>query len=679
LKEPRTLVLTISSAKRLFADESAFGNFLLLDNGETYMVTGVIDDFPANSFLRNHTVFLSLESFDDADGVAWNTWYFPTFVKIHPDAKVEDLGAFLDIVKESYLIPWAMTFIPGLTVEKSREMDEETGNFMRFNSTALTDIHLYSHNREGEFSQNGDIQNVYILGLIGFFLILMAVVNFMNLSTANSLTRAKEVGVRKTLGSSRWILIRQFLTESVLISAISLVVAIGLASLALPLFNALANKQLALPFSTPFFWMIIILSALVLGLFSGSYPGFFMSRFAPVQMLKGNGMVGGKAIRNGLVIFQFSISVFLIVGTLVVFQQVEFIRSKDLGFQKDQILVVDDVDAAGNQLISFRDEVKRLSQIENVSLSSYLPTPSSRSGITFFSEGAFIESGMKSERALIIENWDVDHAYIQTLGLEIIAGRDFDERKPSDRNFLILNETTVSMLGVEPHEAIGMRLTNDFRRPDKENMEYMTIIGVVKNFHFESMHNRIDAVSLSLSDKANKMMVKLNPGNFGETIDQVEQIWQRIAPGQPFHYYFMDDSFNETYRAELRLGWIFIVFTQLSVFIACLGLFGLATFAAEKRSKEIGIKKVLGASTKLITYQLSIDFLKLVGIAILIALPLGWYAMDLWLESFAFRIEINGWILAASAALAVTVSLLTVSYQSIKAAIANPVKSLRSE
>lgn len=551
---------------------------------------------------------------------------------------------------------------------------------MNFNTTTLTDIHLHSSDREGEFSLNSDIQNVYIMSFIGFFLILMASVNFMNLSTAHSLKRAKEVGIRKTLGSDRFGLIRQFLTESVLISLLSLLLAVAIAAIAMPFFNVLSGKAISIPFNNPVFWLVLVSAALLLGLFSGSYPAFFMSRFIPAKVLKGaQSNVGGGKIRNSLVIFQFIISVFLIVSTLVVFQQVNFIQNKDLGFQKDQILIIDDVYAAGNQVEYFKQEVKKISQVESVSLSSFLPTPSARNGITFFVEGAFVDGTMKSEKAVIIGKWRIDHDYVSTLELEIIAGRDFDRQFTTDSSGLILNESAVTMLGVQPEKAIGMRLTSDFHRQDKENMEYSTVIGVVKNFHFESLRNNIDALSLSLGGNSNKMIVKLNAGDFSNAIDNIEETWSKIAPGQPFNYYFMDESFNDTYKAELRLGSIFITFTLLSIFIACLGLFGLAAFNAEKRSKEIGIKKVLGASVNQITYQLSIDFLKLVGIAIIVSLPLAWYAMNKWLEEFTYRIEISWWVFAIAAFLTVAISILTVSYQSIKAAILNPVNSLRSE
>ena len=680
LNEPHTLIMTRSAAQKHFGLDRALGQSLILDNEDQYIVTGVIEDLPRNTFLRNHTIFIAIESYPDVHSIVWNNWSYPTFVKLLPGARLEDLQSFLNTVKDNYLIPWAMTFVPGLTVESAKASEKETGNFMRFGATALTDIHLHSANRDGEFSINSDIQNVYIMSFIGFFLMLMATVNFMNLSTAYSLKRAKEVGIRKTLGSDRFGLIKQFLTESILISALSLTLALAIAAVCLPYFNELSGKQISIPFTHPLFWLILVASMVFLGLFSGSYPSLFMSRFMPSKVVKGgHNNAGGGKVRNSLVIFQFTISVFLIISTLVVYQQLNFMLNKDVGYQKDQVLIIDDADATGNQVLSLKQEIKQLSQVADVSLSSYLPTPSSRSGLTFFPEGSIEDLTLKSEDAIIIGNWRVDYDYIPTLGLKIIAGRNFDQQFMTDSSSLILNESAVAMLGVSPEKAVGMRLTSDIHRQDKENMEYVTVIGVVKNFHFESLRNNIDALCLRLGKNSSKMIVKLNAGDFSNTIAAIESSWEKMASGQPFNYYFMDDSFNDTYKAERRLGSIFITFTTLSIFIACLGLFGLAAFNAEKRSKEIGIRKVMGANTSQITYKLSIDFLKLVGIAILFALPLGWYAMNEWLVEFTYRIEISWWVFVVAAALAVIISILTVSYQSIKASVVNPVKSLRSE
>lgn len=675
--DPNTIVLTRSAAEKHFGVYEALGQVLVMDDEESYVVSGVMEDLPRNSFLRDHSVFISMPSFEDANGTAWNNWVYPTFVKLLPTSNPENLYAYLATVKERYLIPWAMTFVPGLTIESSRAADEATGSFMNFNAIPLTDIHLYSPNIDGEFSQNSDIQNIYILSVIGFFLILLACVNFMNLSTAQSLKRAKEVGIRKTLGSNRSGLIRQFLTEAGLISFLSFLIALTIAFFSMPFFNEFSEKAMTIPFDNLIFWLLLLSFVSVFGLLSGSYPAFFMSRFVPIKVLKGNGQasIEGGAIRNSLVVFQFSISIFLIVSTLVVFQQLNFIQNKDLGFQKDQILVIDDVDAVGDQMESFKQAIKQISNVEKVSSSSFLPTPSARNGMTFFPEGRVLQP----EKALIIGNWRVDYEYVSILDLEIIAGRNFDKQFPTDTAGIILNESTVAMLEVEPEEALGMRLTNDFRRSDKENMEFLTVIGVVKNFHFETLRNSIDAMSLSIGDDPQKMIIKLNPGNFSNSLSDIEQVWRKVVPEQPFNYYFMDDSFNETYKAELQLGRIFAIFTILSIFIACLGLFGLAAFNAERRTKEIGIRKVLGASIEQIIYRLSIDFLKLVGIAVLVALPVGWYVMNSWLKDFSYRVEIGIEVFIIATVLAVLVSLLTVSYQSIKAAIMDPVKSLKSE
>ncbi len=668
LKLPNTLVLTKTAAEKHFGINEALGQNLLLNNEETYTVTGVIDDLPSNSFLRDHTVFMAMSGYEDSRIVNWGSNNYQTYIKLIPTADIEDIQEPLRGFLGKYVIPGVQQYMPGITEEQFKA----AGNHLKYSTIPLTSIHLNS-DRVAEISANNDVQSIYILSFIALFILVLACVNFMNLSTAHSLKRAKEVGIRKTLGSNKGELIRQFLVESGLVSFGSLLLALIFAVIALPFFNELADKNISIPYTNPFFWLILIGSGIILGLLSGSYPAFFMSKFIPVKVLKGDsGSLGGGKVRNALVIFQFAISVFLVVSTLVVYQQLEYIQNKDLGFSKDQVLIVDDVYTVGDQIYSFKEEVKKLGFVINATLSSFFPTPSSRSDSVF----APLEGATDQENAVSMQRWGVDYDYISTMDFKIIAGRDFDRNFKSDSTSIIVNESAVAVMGVKPEEALGLSYTPDM---GSENPTYFKIIGVVKDFHFSPFRDEIESLSMHLGDFAYSLAIKLEKGSFTNAIKSIEGIWNKVAPGQPFAYYFMEDSFNNTYKSEQRLGRIFIIFTILSILIACLGLFGLAAFNAEKRTKEIGIRKVMGASVSQITYRLSSDFLKLVLVAILISLPIGWFAMNKWLEDFSYRIEIGWWVFALATLLAVAIAILTVSYQSIKAAIANPVKSLRTE
>ncbi len=669
LKEPNTLILTKSSAEKHFGSINVLGQSVLVDNTNTYTVVGVIDDLPLNSFLREYTVFMSMEGYADAKIVNWGSNNYQTFIKLIPTANAEDMQEQLEGFLGKYVIPNVQRFMPGITEEQFKA----DGNHLIFSTMPLEDIHLHS-NMVAEVTQNNNIQSIYILSFIAIFLIVLAAVNFMNLSTAHSLKRAKEVGVRKTLGSNKIELIKQFLTESGLISLLSLVLAMLIVVIVLPSFNSLAGKDISLPFTNPVFWLILVIATIVLALLSGSYPAFFMSKFIPVKVLKGGGQnsVEGGKVRNSLVVFQFAISVFLIVSTLVVYQQLKYIQNKDLGFSKDQVLIVNDVYNAGSKMNSFKEQVKQLAYVKNTSLSSYFPTPSTRGDNAFSPQ----EDGGNSEKTVSMQFWGVDADYVSTIGLELIAGRDFENGRSSDSTAILVNERALSIMGLSPNEALGKKYAPIV---GEENPVYYTIIGVLKDFHFNSLREGIEALSLHMGARASAMAVKLEAGDFAQSIAGVEKVWNTVAPGQPFDYYFMEDSFSDTFRNEQRLSNIFIVFTMLSILIACLGLFGLAAFNAEKRTKEIGVRKVLGASVGQITFALITDFLKLVGIAIVVSLPIGWYAMHKWLEDFSYRIEIGWWVFVLAALLAVGISILTVSYQSIRAAIVNPVKSLRTE
>jgi len=663
-----SLVLTKTAAEKYFGSIDVIGQDLLLDNSDTYTVTGVIADMPKNSYFNEYSVFLAMAGNVASREELWGSNNYFTFIKLIPEADIQDFQEPLQGMLERYMLPWAQKYFPGMTAETFGA----SGNYIRYHTIALTDIHLYS-DRTTEMNATSSMQNIYILSFIGLFLIVLASVNFMNLSTAHSLKRAKEVGVRKTLGSNKMNLVYQFLTESGLIAFVSLIAALLITALALPFFNSFTGKSISIPYSQPLFWLVLFVATVVLGLFSGSYPAFFMSIFSPVKTLKGGSSesVGNGRVRNALVIFQFSISVFLIVSTLVVFQQLNYIQSKDLGFAKDQVLLINEISPLGSSANAFKDEILNMGNVENVTLSNYYPTPSWRSDSSFFQEGI-----RNQENAIQMQTWGVDTDYLKTLQMDIVAGRDFNKQYVTDSTALIINEATLPILNVTAEEALGVRISEEI---ELEEPTYYTIIGVVKDFHFKSLRENIGALGLHVNKTAENMAVRLNGGDYSKSIAEIEKIWNTMAPGQPFDYEFMDEAYNTTYEAEQKLSQLFFIFTLLSIFIACLGLFGLAAFNAEKRTKEIGVRKVLGATVGQISYRLTVDFLKLVGIAILVSLPVGWFAMNKWLEDFSYRIEIGIGIFAIAAVLAILVAIVTVSYQSIKAAIVNPVKSLRSE
>ncbi|APQ16984.1 ABC transporter permease [Maribacter hydrothermalis] len=663
-----SLVLTKSAAEKHFGTTDVIGQNLLLDNTDTYTVTGVVDDMPKNSYFNEYSVFLAMAGNEASREELWGSNNYFTFIKLIPGATAEDFQEPLQGILERYMLPWAQKYFPGMTAESFAA----SGNYIRYHTLPLTDIHLYS-DRVNEMNATSSIQNIYILSFIGLFLIILASVNFMNLSTAHSLKRAKEVGVRKTLGSNKMNLVFQFLTESGLIAFVSLIAALIITLIALPFFNSFTGKSIAIPFAQPIFWLILLAATLVLGLFSGSYPAFFMSRFTPVKTLKGSSAesVGNGRVRNALVIFQFSISVFLIVSTLVVFQQLNYIQSKDLGFTKDQVVLINEMGALGSKTKAFKEQITDMANVESATLSNYYPTPSWRSDTSYFQEGA-----RDQESAIQMQEWAVDTDYLKTMEMELVAGRNFNPQYASDSTAILINEATLPILNMSAEEALGVRISEEI---DLENPRYYTIIGVIKDFHYSSLRNNIRALGMSLNSDAENMAVRISGGDYANTIAAIESRWNAMAPGQPLDYRFMDEAFNTTYEAEQKLSQIFFIFTMLSIFIACLGLFGLAAFNAEKRTKEIGVRKVLGATVSQISYRLTVDFLKLVGVAILVSLPLGWYAMDKWLEDFSYRIEIGIGIFALAAVLAIVVAIVTVSYQSIKAAVVNPVKSLRSE
>jgi putative ABC transport system permease protein len=516
---------------------------------------------------------------------------------------------------------------------------------------------------------HSDIRFIWLFGAIAVFILLIACINFINLSTAKSANRAKEVGLRKVLGSYRSSLVTQFLTESILYSGVSFILGLLIAWGALPAFNKLAAKSLTMPWEQWWLVPVILVSALVVGTLAGLYPAFYLSRFRPAQVLKGSIANGSRSpiLRNGLVVFQFATSIILIIGTIVIYSQTQFILNRKRGFDKDQVMVLQGTNTLGDANIkTFKDQLSQIASVKSVSISDYLPIENSRRNTNpFFKEGR-----EKEDQSVGAQIWDVDEGYLPTLGIKLVEGRNFSYGMASDTagESVIVNQNFAKSLRLV--NPVGKRITNG---------RVFTIIGVVEDFNFNSMRRDIGGMVLHFGISPSMMTVKFRGSNARKTVADVSALWKKFAPDQPIRYTFLDDEFASMYADVIRMGNIFTSFAVLAIIIACLGLFALSAFMAEQRSKEIGVRKVLGASVNGITTLLSIDFVKLVLLAFLIASPIAWWAMTKWLQDFAYKVTISWWMFAAAGGCAILIALITVSFQSVKAALANPIKSLRSE
>jgi putative ABC transport system permease protein len=615
---------------------------------------------------------------DEAKSTNFLSNNFNTYILLREGSNAKALETKLPGFVEKYIGPQAAQVISG---EFTMEKFIQSGNKLEYTLMPLRDIHLHS-DLIAELAPNSDITYIYLFAAIALFILIIACINFMNLSTARSANRAKEVGVRKVMGSMRKHLVRQFLTESILISVFSFLLAIGAAYILLPYFNQLSQKQLSIPFDQPELYGWFAVSSLTVGLLAGLYPSFFLSAFEPVKVLKGQLSLGMKSglIRSSLVVFQFAISIFLIIGTITVNRQLDFIQSKKIGFNKDQVIMIGDAYALGDQLQSFKKEVLQNSSILHGTISGFVPVNVGwRNDNTFWPEG----SEPTQENMVGLQNWDVDHDYIQTMGMNIVEGRAFSEKFPSDSSAVILSQTALKHFNLE-NDPIGKKIsTFGENNPDgtinKESLQSWTVIGVVEDFHFESLKENISPVGLFLGSSPGYVSFRFEAKNTQDVISAIEKTWKELAPGQPFQYSFLDSAFENMYSSEQRLGRIFAIFAGLAIIIACLGLFALTAFTAEQRTKEIGIRKVLGASVSSIVVLLSKEFGKLIVIAFVIAAPLSWFAVHWWLESYTYKTHISIVIYILSGTASFLVAWLTMGYQSIKAATANPVQSLRSE
>ncbi|MBB5394296.1 ABC transporter permease [Mucilaginibacter sp. AK015] len=667
LKNPRSVVINETTAKKYFNTDDAVGKSLTLNDSLFYKVTGVIKDMPKQSHFTAD-FFICMTDLPESKEDAWLSNNFNTYILLKKGSDVNRLSAKFPAMVSKYVGGQLQA-----AVHMSYEQLEKGGNYFRVSLTPLRDIHLTS-NRVAELRGNGNIQYVYIFSAIAIFILLIACVNFMNLSTARSSNRAREVGVRKVLGSPRKYLIAQFLSESVIVTFIATVVAIVGAWLLLPYFNQMADKQLAFT-ATTLAWLLpaLLVTTLVIGCLAGSYPAFFLSAFQPVDVLKGklSGGFKGGFLRSFLVVFQFSISIFLIIGTLVIYHQLKFIQNKDLGFNRDQVMVINNVDVLGNQAKVLKEELSQLPGVVSTTMTGYVPTSGWRNSSTFFQDAT-----RDTKTALSTQVWDIDEDYIGTMGMKVVQGRNFSKAFKADSSSLVINEAAAKRLGVKNpiNKELYYSLDNMAQK-----FKVFRIVGVVKDFNFNSLRENITPVVFFLNENRGSLALRLKATNTTALIAQVKEKWRSVSLNQQLNYTFMDEDFERSYRTEQRMGGIFVAFTSMAIIIACLGLFGLAAYAAEQRTKEIGIRKVLGANVSVIVAMLSKDFIKLVIIAILLASPLAWLAGRYWLQGFAYRDGIKWWIIASAGAGAMGIAFITISFQSIKAAVANPVKSLKSE
>ncbi|MEO6537472.1 MAG: FtsX-like permease family protein [Ferruginibacter sp.] len=669
LADPYSVMMTDEMAKKYFGAQDPMNKVIRINMGNyfDFKVTGIYKPFPANTHFHPELMF-SFNTLKDtliygAENLrtSFGNNSFFTYVRLPKNYKPERLEAqfpaFVDRIlgKEYAGAPFKPSKGTTLSLQK------------------LTDIHLRSHT-DYEAEENGDIKRVWIFSAIALFILLIACINYMNLSTARSTLRAREIGIRKVAGAQRTEIITQFLSESVLVAWIAMLLALGLTILVLPWLNKISGLQLNLDILLKVGVIIpVLLVPFVVGIISGIYPALFMSSFQPIKVLKGFLKVGGSNIsfRKVLVTAQFAISIILIVCTAIVFNQMRYMQNKALGFNKEHIITMPYVSLLNDKYDAFRTELLSNANIKNAGRSSRIPT-----GRLLDAMGAKMISGDTLAPVMAdIKFVSADQDFIPTYGVKVLAGRGFSKDFATDTANFLINEAAAKILGFKSYnDALG----KDFGYGNRKGK----LIGVFNDFHFESMHQKIVPLVLLVPENLNnfnRISVKVSGSNIAAALLFVENTWKKFLPETPYQYTFLDESFEKLYQAEGRQKTILTIFACLAIFIACLGLFGLSAFAITQRIKEIGIRKVLGATVGNIVGLLSKDFLKLVAIAAVIAFPLAWFAMNKWLQDFAYRINISWWVFVAAGIIAAVIAFATVSLQAIKAAAANPVKSLRAE
>ncbi|MCF8302240.1 MAG: ABC transporter permease [Bacteroidales bacterium] len=652
LVEPYSMVLTESLAKKLFGDQDPMGKMVKLRGDDDFKITGIMADPPSVTHMPISAVVSFATIYEKTlKDWKWDLWFgnfsFPTYVKLAKGASLEDVKKRMPEFTHKHLLhKW-----------------EKYGVDAEFFFQPLTEIHLHSHLSD-ELAVNGDIKNVYIFSTVAFFILLIAAINYINLSTARSLKRAREVGLRKTFGAERKQIIQQFLSESVITTLISLVISFILVEAFLPEFNNLAERNIQSSMLLEASPLILLGIVLLVGILAGSYPAFYLSCYEVDDVLRnkaGKG-AGHSAFRNSLVVVQFVISIGLIIGTGIIYSQLRYMTGKDLGYEKEHLL---SIDYYGEDLeenyASLKGELLSIPQVKSVSVASGDP-------VNYGYMEGHLPEGFKDP--MMVNVLFMDDDYIETCGMELILGENFRAEAAGNDLSMIVNETMVKQCGWD--NPIGKKV-------ERNNKTY-NVIGVVKDFHFASLHTPIGPLVIRHEpDRFGTFLLKISGKNVSATINQLEGMWKGIDLKRPMNYSFMDRKYNATYSNDQRFGTIFLYFSILAIFIACLGLLGLAAYTAEQRTREIGIRKVHGATTVNILKLLSSDLAKWIVVASIIAWPLGWYFMDKWLEGFAYHIDMKWWLFGAAAVLALFVAMATVNIQAYRAASQNPADTLKYE
>ncbi len=666
LVEPNSIVITESIASKYFPGGGAFGQMLRFNNDRDYRITGIMEDVPANSHFHPE-ILLSFTSDESHDSQRWVSNNIQTYLLVRPGTDPANLEENLQTLVAKYVAPQIEMGI-GITYD---EFIAGGGRWV-YSMTPLQDIHLDA-SIDGQIEPPGSAAYVYTFQAIAVFILLLACINFMNLSTARSANRAREIGVRKAMGAYQGQLVVQFLLESTLIAFIALLIALPLVAALLPSLNAITDRQMEIGFLlNPISLFYLLGFTVIVGTVSGSYPALFLSRFHPQEVLKGALSSGSKNawLRGGLVVFQFAISISLISSTLIVFDQLDYMQNKPLGFNKEQVLVIDRASALGEQMDSFKTQIKQLPGVVNASSSQHMPGDQG-------DVNAFIVAGRPQAEAYALSRFTVDYDYVETLGIQLKQGRSFSRDFTGEHPGFLLNEAAVIELGLD--DPLSAAMVEPGGNGEAVELNSGPVIGVINDFHFQSLHQEIEPMIMRIGSFERFVVARLQADDLQGTVQAIAQTWRDMTGGQPFQYSFLDEDFAALHERDQKMGEIFIGFSLLAIVIACLGLYGLASYTTEQRSKEIGVRKTLGASASDIVFLVAKDFMQLVAIALLISVPLAYLMMNEWLQLFAYRIDIGFGAFVFSGVLAIVLAFITVSYQSTIAANTNPSLTLRDE